>query len=390
MNTLYELQAPTEWATSPGLWSSSSLDEVQGCPRRWQLLRSRWGAHPRFPVRPRPAAIEGQIIHDALDRLARACGQRGNPPFGSAEFKAAAAEAEFFEGFIKAITEWQEKMAEHPRPGPAFRLRTSPQELTNRAVRLFREQYQPGTGAGRLHAQPVTLEEGDLSARLRVCGGLTELRLQHPDLPFMGVIDRVQWTDDGVEVVDFKSGRPSERHREQLLRYAVLWWRAAGERPARITAQYLDGRATWALSEDEVFATERVLGESITTLAEQLIERPGPARPGTGCVWCPVRARCEAGWGVAEEVARSEERGDAELIVVSRPGPHGFLTHAKTGDEVAVVYEAALGALVPTVDVGAVLRVIDGVRKGHGRELEIKAWTEVFVARQGSRTAAAR
>ena len=103
-----------------------------------------------------------------------------------------------------------------------------------------------------------------------------------------------------------------------------------------------------------------------------------------------MRARCEAGWGVAEEVARSEERGDAELIVVSRPGPHGFLTHTKTGDEVAVVYEAALGALVPTVDVGAVLRVIDGVRKGHGRELEIKAWTEVFVARQGSPSTAAR
>jgi len=93
MSSLYELQAPTEWAAPPEVWSSSSLDEVGACPRRWQLLRSRWGDYQRFPVRPHPAAIEGQIVHDALDRLARACGERGNPAFGTPAFTEAAAEA---------------------------------------------------------------------------------------------------------------------------------------------------------------------------------------------------------------------------------------------------------------------------------------------------------
>ena len=58
--SFYELQAPTAWADPPSTWSSTSLDDVEACPRRWQLLRSRWGDFERFPVRPHPAAIEGR------------------------------------------------------------------------------------------------------------------------------------------------------------------------------------------------------------------------------------------------------------------------------------------------------------------------------------------
>lgn len=105
---LYELQEPTEWANPPITWSSTTIDDVEACPRRWQLLRSRWGEHERFPERAHPASIEGQIVHDALDRLTRACGQRGNPAFGSAEFTAALTDADFFPGFARAIAEWQQ------------------------------------------------------------------------------------------------------------------------------------------------------------------------------------------------------------------------------------------------------------------------------------------
>ena len=126
----------------PSTWSSTSLDEVDRCPRRWQLLRSRWGDFERFPVRPYPVAIEGQIVHEALDRLTRACGQRGNPAFGTAEFSAALSDTDFFPGFARAVTEWQDRLMAHPRPGPVFRLRASGEELANRAVRMFREQVQ--------------------------------------------------------------------------------------------------------------------------------------------------------------------------------------------------------------------------------------------------------
>lgn len=378
MSTLYELQTPTGWAAPPELWSSSSLDEVGACPRRWQLLRSRWGDYERFPMRPHPAAIEGQIVHDGLDRLARSCGQRGNPTFGTTAFMEAAAEADFFGGFAKAVVDWQERLARHPRPGPPFRLRTTPQELANRAVRLFREQYRPGAGEGRTAAS-VGSGAVEHAGMLRARGALSEVKLRHPNLPFLGVLDRVQLTGEGVEVVDFKSGKASEKHRTQLVRYALLWWRVASEMPTRITAQYLDGRESWKVGEAALVEVEGAIAGAIAALTDHLSGRPAPARAGPGCAWCPVRARCDDGWALGEEHARSEGRGDAELTVVGPSGPHGFLGRDGAGGEVAVVHEAAVAPLVPEVGVGQVVRVVDGVRKEKGKELEIRAWTEVFM-----------
>lgn len=380
MSSFYELQEPTDWAAPPDLWSSTSLDEISACPRRWQLTRSRWGEHERFPVRQSPAAIEGQVVHEALDRLARACGRRGNPSFGTPAFHEAAAEADFFGGFARALDAWRERLARHPRPGPPFQLRSSPQELANRAVRLFREQYQPGVGSGEpaVGAPSGAADPVDYLARLQEAGSLSEVKLRHPVLPLMGVLDRVRPGADGVEIVDFKTGKPSDAHRAQLLHYALLWWRHTGEVPTRVSAQYLDQTKSWLVDAAGLSAIEEDLASQIETLNDVLRAHPAQAVPGSTCRWCPVRARCAEGWAIGEEAARSEGRGDAQLTVVSAPGDHGFLALDKGGAEVAVVYEAPVGALLPAFGVRQVLRVVDGIRRERGKELEIKAWTEVY------------
>jgi hypothetical protein len=377
----YELQGPTQWALPPSAWSSTVIDDVEACPRRWQLLRSRWGEYERFPVRPSPAAIEGQIVHDALDRLTRACGQRGNPAFGSAEFTAALADADFFPSFARAVTEWQQRFTSHPRPGPAFRLRASADELANRAVRMFREQYTQVSRAAS-HAAERAAEASDLKSLLRQKRALSEVKLTHPELPFIGVLDRVQHVSDGVEVVDYKTGKPSEKHQRQLLRYALLWWRTTGDTPLRISAQYLDGVESWQVTQAALGDVEAELANKIPRFTDALRARPAVAQPGAGCHMCSARARCAVGWAVGEEAALVDGRGDAELVVTANAGDHGFLARSRAGAEVAVVYDAAVAKLLPEHVEGQMLRILDGVWKEKRSQLEIKAWTEVFVVKE--------
>ncbi|MCB9610614.1 MAG: PD-(D/E)XK nuclease family protein, partial [Polyangiaceae bacterium] len=285
----YELQGPTAWAEPPSTWSSTSLDEVEACPRRWQLLRSRWGDFERFPMRLHPAAVEGQIVHEALDRLTRACGQRGNPAFVSPEFSAALTDADFFPGFARAVTQWQQQLTAHPRPGPAFRLRTSGEELANRAVRMFREQYKPDGHVASQAAEPATQATADVKALLEKKHSLSEVKLTHPKLPFLGILDRVQHTADGVEVVDFKTGKPSDKHQRQLLQYALLWWRETGEAPVRVSAQYLDGVESWHVTQGALKDVEADLVKKLPLLTDALGTHPAAAKPGTGCQTCAVR-----------------------------------------------------------------------------------------------------
>jgi hypothetical protein len=193
----------------------------------------------------------------------------------------------------------------------------------------------------------------------------------------------VQHTPNGVEVIDFKTGNPSERHRQQLLRYALLWWRETGEVPAHVTVQYFDGSDSWPVTNGALEAVEGDLVMQIPLLTDALNSRPAVAKPGSGCHFCAVRARCDAGWTVAEEAALVEGRGDAELVVKGMANDYGFLATSHAGVEVAVVYEAPIAKLLPELGEGRVLRILGGVWKEMRAQLELKAWTEVFVLTEG-------
>ena len=50
-------------------------------------------------------------------------------------------------------------------------------------------------------------------------------------LRFVGVVDLLEVTEHGAEIVDFKSGSPDIAHEEQLLCYSALWKHDRGRNP---------------------------------------------------------------------------------------------------------------------------------------------------------------
>ncbi len=390
MTSVYELAEPTCWAEAPASYSFSSLQEIQTCPRKWQLLRSSWGENTRFPERPHPKALEGSIVHEAIELLVRALGKRGLPSIGSARFREAIEAIDFWKYFAVEIAKWNERLAEHPRSGPHFVLRTPPRELANRAIRLFREQYTP------LDALPVSVngaeaaslaeERGtDLMALLRERGALSEVEVAHPDLPFRGIIDLVEWADGGVHLLDFKTGKEKDEHELQLQLYAVLWWRRTGACPAHLAVQYLNHRRAFEVEEGDLVRAEERLVEAIASARSALGERPAEARPGGHCGLCAARARCEEGWTAYQTTLGRPTSGttDRELTVVAAPSPSGFVAAAR-GREISVVYDAAVGRHLPELGVEDCLRLIDAVVRDQGKTMEIRPWTEVYRVLGGS------
>jgi hypothetical protein len=115
--SIFDLLQPTTWAAPPALYSFSSLKGIRDCPRRWLLANSAWGTFARFPVRLMPSAIEGQIVHGALDLLAKELGRRGRPPIGSTEFSCAVEGCGFWQYFAQQLMEWNSKLAQCRRRG---------------------------------------------------------------------------------------------------------------------------------------------------------------------------------------------------------------------------------------------------------------------------------
>ena len=113
-----------------------------------------------------------------------------------------------------------------------------------------------------------------------------------------GVIDRVDETSSGVEVIDYKSGGkpPSLRRgqKTQLHTYALALERGFQHSVRRLTVYYLKDNKAISMEPDEGFAEEllgryRVAGMSIAK------ESFAPT-PGSWCTSCDFRDRCPHRW----------------------------------------------------------------------------------------------
>lgn len=381
MTNLYTMTEPTEWARPPATYSFSSLHTIQSCPRRWQLLNSRWGDFRRFPERPNAKAAEGQIIHEALEKLMRALGTYGQPALGSALFRQAIAELEFWDLFAREVEAQNAAIAEHPRATSNSYIRTPPRDIANKAIRMFKEQYH-GSGEGSEHAavgSSASASSTDVFSALKTQGSLSELEVYHPTLPFKGLIDLVTWDGEHVTLVDFKTGIARESHTLQLEWYGVLWWRRTGVLPRQLSLHYLNTRKTWEFTEDAALQAEEAMKGSIQLAESELRKTPAPAKPGDDCTFCSVRALCDSGWASLTTQPLADGTCDLELTILSTPIPTGFRAACR-GTEIDVVFDINTGKSLPPFDVGSTLRVLSCSVRDRGKTVELKPWTEVFLA----------
>jgi hypothetical protein len=353
--SLYRVQGPTAWASPPSAHSYSSLAAVERCPRRWQLLRSRYGSLDCFPARPTPAAVEGDIVHELLDRLFRALAVRGMPPPGTAPFREGVGAVDIHDSARRLVEEHESLVARHPRGG-GFRLRSGPQQLANRVVRLFRELYPEAVATYRATAPrgpvaraPQGLPSGPaLLALLHERGALSELTLTHPDLTFFGTLDLV-WLDRGTAVIaDFKTGAVRPEHKKQIAYYSVLWWRCSGSAPEKAEVRYPGRIETLALNQGLLAEIEAELTGRIAAAAGALRLVPAEARLGEHCRQCDVRQFCDPYWGATSGSASA--RGgkgpvDLEVAIAGEPSASGFDARAAGGEAFPVVLTEDLGRL---------------------------------------------
>lgn len=128
-----------------------------------------------------------------------------------------------------------------------------------------------------------------------------DVRVEINGVPFRGIIDRVDQTDDGLVVTDYKSGKaPSERfstnYATQMLLYAAALTELEGRKPAKAQLLYLGQKAV------EVEVTDENLTEAVDELRttwlaimESCISQEFQASAGPLCGWCPFVAQCPEG-----------------------------------------------------------------------------------------------
>ncbi len=112
------------------------------------------------------------------------------------------------------------------------------------------------------------------------------------------VIGRPSGRESRRVIVDFKSGRRSPVHRDDLRFYALIETLVHDVPPRRLITYYLDGAEceTEEVTIAVLHAALRRMLDGVAIHAELAVAaRPPQRRAGVGCRWCPLLDDCPAG-----------------------------------------------------------------------------------------------
>lgn len=241
-------------------WSATRLKSLMLCPRQF-----RYAYVDLIPAVPTAPLVFGRVVHQALLFVHQ---------------------QQMRENCLPPVTEtlshfdalWQQALEEE---NPFFRSGAhSPGQHTQLGHEILRGYLRFIEGT----KPPLAAE---LSFEIAV--GNDTLR---------GVIDRIDEQDEGLVIVDFKSGSrklsQSEVERDlQLTVYAFAAQQLYGRPTARVAQFYLrDGTYLRSLRGPEDFAW--LLADILPYARRVLREEQYPARVGYWCNWCDFRELCKA------------------------------------------------------------------------------------------------
>ncbi len=261
-------------AEAPPHLSPSSAATFDGCPRRWKFKYV-----DRLPEPSGQPAVVGTFAHSVLEGLC------GLPPKQRTQEQAKA--------LARAL--WPELEASEDYLAL---------ELSDDDSRAFRWQaWLAISGLWDLEdptSVDVVATEQKVNATLH-------------DVPFLGIIDRLERDNGKLIVSDYKSGKvPAIRWRDdkvqQIMLYAAAVAQTEQEQPERARLLYLGQEVLdFAVTDRRIEEASEQLAHTWSELQSSCDSEEFAAKPGVLCGWCPFATDCPEGLA---ELTRRQECGN--------------------------------------------------------------------------------
>jgi hypothetical protein len=327
------------WPTPPENWSYSSLREAEECPRRWSLSRASYPAvwdQSGYPQRPVVAALVGEVVHSALERVLRALDAEGCDSRSDTGAVSVLRNLGGYSALVRdAIEEQLRRLELNPRMAPRIE---SLRAVLNQRVPDIRQRVQ--SIVTRMPLGPSgPRPEGETGGGRGPLGpgSYPEIELRAPRLRFFGRVDLLSVDTDHVTITDYKTGQPDQHHADQLRIYALLWYHDEDLNPTGVPAASLS--IVYAAHDEHLDAPDAVELDDLATTLDDRIEvaesqlrlRPPPARPAPDvCRYCSVRHMCEDYWAGVGPPAVGDAGTDPVFVdcegtITGRNGPRSWM-----------------------------------------------------------------
>lgn len=263
-----------EHLTLPSHLSFSQLKAFGTCP-----LQYKYAHILRIPMRGRAVFSFGKTIHNTLYHFVKLAAKGNNinqknlfSDSKAKQKKEALSLPDLIELYKKNwIDDWYES-------------KDQKEEYSKLGKKILKDFYNKF-----IQERPRILKiNGDLALE-------TSFRLKVANNTLFGVIDRIDQTKDGIELIDYKTGKYREKlspdNKKQLLIYQIAAEEALGFKPTKLSYYYLEeGKKVSFLGSEQEKEKEK---QNIVASAEKIRNSEFRATPGWICKFCDFNSICD-------------------------------------------------------------------------------------------------
>lgn len=266
-----EVKIPKESIVLPKYFSFSQFAAFSNCPYQYRFAHIL-----RIPVSGRASFSFGKTMHHTLHEFVKAI----NEGIGKqkALFGKKSKNSEKILGFSDLLLiyekEWIDDWYENSSQKQEYK------KLGKKILRDFYNDFEKNPPKVLRIQEELALE---LSFKLKIGDNIIR-----------GVIDRIDEVEDGVEIIDYKTGKYKEKlspqNKQQLLLYQIAIEEVFGLKPIRLTYNYLEhNKRVSFLGKDKDKDKEK---EKILDLIEKIKKSKFEATPGWQCNFCDFKYIC--------------------------------------------------------------------------------------------------
>lgn len=275
---------PRDRPSSP--FGVTQIDIIHSCPLRACFdASSKQGYEPRFDV----AARVGLAFHATMESLITSpISQTLSPSDAAAD-----ARERFRQQWIQQEVERKQRPREKWLPANQTRVDRAVEAIMREARRMSEDGFFSNTHSTYRNAVPndqkLTGKPGDVSM---------EVPVKSKDGLLKGRIDRIEWTNQGVRILDYKSALRDdlpERYEQQLQLYAWIWHEMTSEWPHEALVIYPFTSKSYIVNV-QPSTCETTVHDARTTVEHLMKARVPTGKPGTVCQICQYRPWCKTFW----------------------------------------------------------------------------------------------
>jgi len=329
------------------IWSASTLNEIEECPKRFALRRASFPeiwSRAGFPNRISAAQVKGIVVHEVVSMIMNSV--QNSSELAEKSVMSFLKERGGYLELLKIILD-KELLSANSNPRADLMVEAIKREILADLSELRGQvQYFVKESINKLPTASSRVENEEIieipSATFQILPINSEYKIVDSEFPIEGYLDLLLTNEEIDHIIDYKTSKTiHDEYWDQLSLYAWLWYRSAKNlRKGDCRIEVISGAN---LSESRVIKIEDLPAIQMSVLdriknAELSITGEIVAKPSAdSCRFCPVKVMCNSYWNMNENQSTEAKWSDMRIKTMGNLGGNAWSVSILSDDTPAML-----------------------------------------------------